>query len=117
GPERPNVSVTLRMAGRFGRHDRKLPLVVDALDKREEIADLAYRLGSVAGMPYQRVVRNDPQEIEIELGREGTMDFTRTPAIEAHADYVSDVVTPAAVGAAEREAIPKFDPAQLSGDY
>lgn len=114
----PNVRLLLRIDGGSGRvRERKLALGVEGIDKREEVADLAYRLGAAAGLAYQRVLRSDPRDIEIELSRSGAPGSSRIPALEGRADYARDQVASAAAAAAQQERIPPFDPSQFSSDH
>jgi hypothetical protein len=69
GATSPGVTVVLRIhEGTAAPRTETLDLAtVDGVDRREEVADLAYRFGAAAGLSHQRVVRNDGREIEIEL--------------------------------------------------
>jgi hypothetical protein len=114
----PNVRLTLRIEQGSGRaRERSVRLGVEGIDKREEVADLAYRLGAAANLAYQRVVRSDPRELEIELSRAPGPGLTRIPGFEGRADYSRDQVASAAVAAAQQERMPPFDPAQFACDH
>jgi len=65
----PNVRITLRIDDGSRRPQvRVLRIHVEGVDRREEVADLAYRLGAASGLAYQRVVRSDPRDIELSDG-------------------------------------------------
>lgn len=112
----PNVRVTLRLAGPHGR-ERKLDLPIDGIDKPAEVADFAYRLGRLMALPFQHVVRSDPRQVEIEMGREGLPGFTRASFVGSPADYAHDQAAPAALAATAVEEIPPFEPTRFSGAH
>lgn len=115
GPQ-PGVKLDLELLDARERPVRReLSFVVEHLDKREEVADFAYRLGRAAGLPYSRVLRSDPREMEIELLRDASHDTETVPLIEAPADYARDRVMPQAARAATQEKIAAFAPADFRG--
>jgi hypothetical protein len=114
----PNVRLVLRVDEGTGRvRAQTLKLGVEGIDSHQEIADLAYRLGAAAGLPYQRVVRNDPRDFEIELGRAGAPGFARVPTLDSRADYARNKVASAAAAATAQERVAPFDPATFGCDH
>lgn len=89
---------------------------VVGVDRREEVADLAYRFGAAAGLSHQRVVRNDGREIEIELASSPGPGLEPLTVPEIHANYARNLVSAAATAAAATERLPPFDPAKFSND-
>ena len=61
-----------------------MSFAVDGLDRSEEVVDFAFRIAAAAGLPSQRIVRNDPRAVEVELSR-GTPAAVTAPAEVAHA--------------------------------
>jgi hypothetical protein len=114
----PNVRITVRIddASRKARA-RAINLHVEGVDRREEVADLAYRLGAACGLPYQRVVRSDPRDIELEISPSMGPGQERLPALEGPANYAKNVFSPAAGKAAAEERVPPFDPADFPSDH
>lgn len=100
-----------RPGTREGLGEHALSFAVDGLDRREEVADFALRLGAAAGFGAFRVVRNDARDTEVLLGfgYEGGLEPLRAP--ETKADYVGDNVTAPARRAVAEERVPPFDPA------
>lgn len=89
---------------------------VVGVDRREEVADLAYRFGAAAGLSHQRVVRNDGREIEIELASSPGPGLEPLIVPETCANYARNQVSAAATAAAAAERLPPFDPAKFSHD-
>ncbi len=116
-PQTLTVTVTLTFQEASRRPPRRLTLAVAELDRKEEGSDLALRLASVVGFDYQRLVRNDAREIEMEFsGTEGA-GFTPLVQTTVPADYARDEVAEGAQAAAAREHTPRFDPASFKGDH
>jgi hypothetical protein len=127
GPSRE----ALRLRLTFGfREDTGLParafdLRVKALDRPEEALDLAQRLALVAGLPEQRLVQNDPQEVVVEFtakglpGTEGLPQRDEATRAEPRmkADYEAGRVSPAAKALAEQESDEPFDPRAFPSDH
>jgi hypothetical protein len=88
---------------------------VAALDKREEVLDLALRLGAACNFGTYRVTRSDVRDIEVEMDR-STPGGEAIPALKP-ADYVRDHVAPEAKAAAAQEKTPHFDPAAFVSDF
>jgi hypothetical protein len=86
---------------------------VEGLDRHDEVADLAMRLGAAAGLPFMHVVRNDARDVEVELSKEPRPGFTQIPSGLGSADYAQDAVAPAAQSAVAREKVAPFDPASF----
>lgn len=105
------VRVTLKVGSRW-RRDRRLTLSFDAVDTLAEVTDFAFRLGTVSGLAYQRVVRSDARQVEIEMSREAAEGFTPTPPIVRRASYDRDEVDPAVRKALAQERVPPFDRSQ-----
>jgi len=112
-----NVQLSVRFRKGAKVRTRRFDFCFEQLDKRAEVADLAYRLGAAAGLGYQRVLQSDPQRIEIELGHVAAAGFTRAPSIELPADYAHNQVAVAALAAAKQDIVPPFDPARFSGPF
>lgn len=96
---------------------RSLTLGVAHLDRPEEVADFALRLGAAAGLPLFRVVRNDARDVEIVLGRQSDIGFASVPQTLGPADYARDTVAPAAQTAVAAEQIPPFDPRAFPSEH
>jgi hypothetical protein len=111
------IQLSLLFRDETARTPRNLSFGVEGLDQREEAGDLALRIAGAAGLGYQRVVRSDPREIELEFGTLGAAGFTPLAAPVAKADYARDVVAPAAEALAAREETPSFDPATLQSEF
>jgi hypothetical protein len=114
----PNVRITLRIDdGSRTPRARTVSLHVEGVDRREEVADLAYRLGAASGLAYQRVVRSDVRDIELAISPSMGIGHERIPALEGRADYAANVFSHAALAAAAEERVPPFDPAQFPSDH
>jgi hypothetical protein len=115
---KPNVRITIRIDdGSRKPRTRVLSLHVEGLDRREEVADLAYRLGAACGLSYQRVVRSDPRDIELEVSASMGPGHERIPTLEGRANYAADVFSAAAAAAAAEDRVPPFDPSQFPSDH
>jgi hypothetical protein len=114
----PGVTLVLRFDERTATPRQKtLDLAeVVGVDRREEVADLAYRFGAAAGLSHQRVVRNDGREIEIELASSPGPGLEPLTVPETCANYARNQVSAAATAAAATERLPPFDPAKFSHD-
>ena len=116
GGPRPGVKLTLELVDARERAVRReLSFLVEHLDKREEVADFAYRFGRAAGLHYSRVLRSDPREMEIELQSEAGHGMETVPLIEGPADYARDRIVPQAGRAAAQEKIAVFAAADFRG--
>jgi hypothetical protein len=98
-----------------GRPTGEVGFRVVGLDKREEVLDLALRIGAAAGFASYHVVRSDPRDLEIELDRHSVGDQPM-PAL-GRVDYARDAVAPEARAAAREEKVPPFDVAHFKSDY
>jgi hypothetical protein len=118
GATSPGVTLVLRIdEGTATPRKQTLNLAqVVGVDRREEVADLAYRFGAAAGLSHQRVVRNDGREIEIELASSPGPGLEPLIVPEACANYARNRVSAAATAAAATERLPPFDPAKFSHD-
>ncbi|HET7293405.1 MAG TPA: hypothetical protein VFM88_13350 [Vicinamibacteria bacterium] len=113
---RPGIRLALDLIDARARPARReLDFVVEHLDKREEVADFAYRFARAAGLPYSRVLRSDPRELEIELVREAGQETETVPLLDGPANYAKDRVAPQATRAATQEKIAPFAPADFRG--
>ena len=114
----PNVRIRLRIDdGSRKPRVRVLALHAEGVDRREEVADLAYRLGAACGLSYQRVVRSDPRDIELDVTPAMGPGHERIPPLEGRANYAANVFSKAAVTAAAEERVPPFDPAGFPCDH
>jgi hypothetical protein len=114
----PNVRITMRIDDGSRKEKRRvLELSVDGVDRREEVADLAYRLGAAAGLAYARVVRSDERDIELSLSASMDPGHEKLPVPENRANYGADVYSKAAVAAAAEDRVPPFDPAQFPSEH
>jgi hypothetical protein len=89
---------------------RTLAFGVEHLDRPDEVADLALRLGAASGLRFFRIVRNDARDVEVLLQRGAEVGFAAVPAGLGPADYARDAVAPAARALAATETVPPFDP-------
>jgi len=114
----PNVRITMRIDDGSRRpRTRAVSIHVEGVDRREEVADLAYRLGAACGLSYQRVVRSDPRDIELEVSASMGPGHVRIPPLEGRANYAANVFSPAAAAAAAEDRVPPFDPSQFPSDH
>jgi hypothetical protein len=97
------------------RPPRAIGLDVLGIDTLEKAADLAFRLGAAMGLRSQRVVRSDPRRIEVELHAAAGAEALPVPRTSV--DYPGGRVAPAAVDAAARQRISRFDPASFPSDF
>jgi hypothetical protein len=114
------VALTLVLA-REGQPDQtdteRLTIGVADLDQPAEVADFAFRLGAAAGLPFSKVVRNDPRAVEIELSGSRGPGFSASPRDLARADYARDAVAPSAQAALAHEKVAPFDAASFPCAY
>ncbi len=108
---------TRREGEEEARDKRNVQFEVEKLDRNDEVADLAMRLGAAAGLPFYRVVRNDRRDIEVELTKEPQPGFAQIPLGLGAADYATDVVAESARRAVAEEAIAAFDPATFKSEH
>jgi hypothetical protein len=107
-----------------GVQTSSMTIAVDGLDRSEEVVDFAFRLGAAAGLPSQRVVRNDPRAVEVELSRgapavtaPGPASLAPVPESLAPADFARDAAAPAAKAAVAQEIVEAFRPEAFAGDH
>jgi len=106
-----------------------MTFAVDGLDRSEEVVDFAFRIAAAAGLPSQRIVRNDPRAVEVELSR-GTPAAVMAPAEVAPVtpvapvpevlpavDITRDEAAPAAKAVVAQEVVEAFRPADFDGDH
>jgi len=114
----PNVRIRFRIDdGARKAKERAISIHVEGVDRREEVADFAYRLGAACGLGYQRVVRSDPRDIELDLSAAMGPGHERIPTLEGRANYAANVFSAAAGAAAAEERVPPFDPSQFPCDH
>jgi hypothetical protein len=114
----PNVRITLRLDdGSRNAKERVISIHVEGVDRREEVADFAYRLGAACGLGYQRVVRSDPRDIELDVSGAMGPGHERIPPLEGRANYAANVFSAAAGAAAAEERVPPFDPSQFPCEH
>jgi hypothetical protein len=90
---------------------------IEHLDRPEEVADLALRLGAASGLTFFRTVRSDSRDVEVELRRGFEIGFHEVPSGLARADYTRDVVAAPARAIADTETVPPFEPKGFRGDH
>jgi len=116
----PGVALTFRIR-REGASDafesREVAFRVRHLDRPEEVADLALRLGAAAGLPFFRIVRSDARDVEVALRRDFETGFGEVPSALGPADYARDVVAAPARSMVETEKVPPFEPQAFVGDH
>jgi hypothetical protein len=103
-------------AGSGEPRSRSLRLFIHGVDTREKIADVAYRLGAAMGMRFQRVWRNDPMRIEIEMQSDAGAGWAALPRIEAPADYDRGAIAAEASAVTARWKLLAWDPAKFPGE-
>jgi len=114
----PNVRITLRLDDGSGKpRARVLSIHVEGVDRREEVADFAYRLGAACGLGYQRVVRSDPRDIELDVSASMGPGHESIPPLEGRANYAANVFSAVAGAAAAEDRVPPFEPSQFPCDH
>ncbi len=103
------------LGSRAGWRECEIALAVDGLERNDEVADFALRLGAAAGLTAFRVVRQDVRDVELLLGHGVAAGLTALPAPSQPADYARDRVAQAARDAVKREIVPPFEPASFDG--
>jgi hypothetical protein len=93
-----------------------MTIVVDGLDRSEEVVDFAFRLAAAAGLPTPRVVRNDPRAIVVELTRDAQPAAVAVPLETPRADFARDEAAPVAQAAVAQEVVEAFRPEVLDGE-
>ena len=106
-----------REGGSEAPESRELALHVEHLDRPEEVADLALRLGAATGLAFFRTVRSDARDVEVELRRGFETGFAEVPPGLGRADYARDVVGAPARAIADTETVPPFEPKGFQGDH
>jgi hypothetical protein len=109
------LRLTLRSLEGQRARDKSIDLRVEAVNRADEVADLALRLGAAAGLRFYRVLENELSRFEIELRREAGPGFATVPAALGRADPERDAVSPAAAAAASQERLRRFEPAGFRG--
>jgi hypothetical protein len=123
-------AIRLRLEFGFGEGSgaagRALDLTVQGLDRTEEVLDLGQRLAAAAGLAEQRLLRNDPREVEIEFTRTAVRravvprpvgDAMPLPEPAVRADYAAGRIEPAARALATQEVVDPFDPGAFRSDH
>jgi hypothetical protein len=94
---------------------------VDSMNRHEEVADFALRIGAAARLPTNRVVRNDPRDFEMEFSRGPVKEAPEPPPAPAppaiRADYAKGAVAPEARLAVVEEKAVAFTPPAEFGRY
>jgi hypothetical protein len=118
GPPRAGawpLRLTLRRRPGQGSRERRIDLSVADLDRTDEIADFALRLGATAGLGFYHVTTNVGGRFAIELLAEGGPGLDPVPAVGSRALYEANAVSRTAAAAAATERLPAFDPATFPG--
>jgi hypothetical protein len=118
--EGPGVALTFRIRGEgafSGLESREVACGIEHLDRTEEVADLALRLGAATGLTFFRTVRSDTRDVEVELRRGIETGFREVPAGLGRADYAKDLVAAPARAIADTETVPPFEPKGFRGDH
>ena len=118
--EGPGVALTFRIRGEGASgslESREVACAIEHLDRPEEVADLALRLGAATGLTFFRTVRSDSRDVEVELRRGFETGFHEVPSDLARADYTRDVVAAPARAIADTETVPPFEPKGFRGDH
>jgi hypothetical protein len=118
GPPRKGawpLRLTLRRRPGQGSRERTIDFRVADLDRADEVADFALRLGAAAGLRFYRVTTNVGGRFAIEVSAEGGPGFEPVPAVANRAGYEANAVSSAAAAAAATERLPAFDPAKFPG--
>jgi hypothetical protein len=116
----PGVALTFRIRGEGasgGLESREVACAIEHLDRPEEVADLALRLGAATGLTFFRTVRSDARDVEVELRRGFETGFAEVPSGLGRGDYARDVVAAPARAIADSETVPPFEPKGLRGDH
>ncbi len=116
----PGLALSFRIAAQAPGApslSRDLTLGVEHLDQREEITDLALRIGAAAGLAAFKLVRSDARDVEIELRRQPEAGFEPLPELLGPADYARDTVAPAARAASADERVPPFEPGGFPSEH
>jgi hypothetical protein len=92
-------------------------LMVEGVNRREEVADLAFRLGAAAGFRSHLVARNDSFGVEVSLLAGEAPGHAPLPPVTGGARYAQDAVSQAARAAVATERVASFDPGSFSGPF
>lgn len=98
GPAHPRhveILVSVR-DGASAARVRTIHFAVEGMDTCEKVADVAFRLGAVLGLRFQRLVHADPRRVGIELAATGGPERQPLPVPEGPADLERGVVSAAA---------------------
>lgn len=109
----PGVRVTVWWREGRRTRSRTLTFPVEDVNKREEVADVGYRMGRACGLLYSKVLRNDERDIEVEVTRDRASGSELLPVFEGPAEYARDIVTPLALRAVSVETMPAFAPSEF----
>ena len=118
--EGPGVALTFRIRGERASsalQSHEVACGIEHLDRPEEVADLALRLGAATGLTFFRTVRSDVRDVEVELRRGFETGFREVPAGLGRADYAKDLVAAPARAIADTETVPPFEPQGFRGDH
>jgi len=118
--EGPGVGLTFRIRGEgasSGLESREVACGIEHLDRPEEVADLALRLGAATGLTFFRTIRSDTRDVEVELRRGSEAGFREVPPGLGRADYARDLVAAPARAIADTETVPPFEPKGFRGDH
>lgn len=116
----PGVALTFRIrreSASSGLESREVACGIEHLDRPEEVADLALRLGAATGLTFFRTVRSDARDVEVELRTGFEPGFAAVPSGLGRADYARDVVAAPARAIADSETVPPFEPRDFRGDH
>ncbi|MBN2369076.1 MAG: hypothetical protein JXO72_01170 [Vicinamibacteria bacterium] len=111
------LRLTLAVTDKNGAHPHEIQISVLGVNRSEEVADLAFRLGAAACFRAHRVVRNDAFNVEIALTKGEENGDSPLPVLNERAQYAQDIVCAAARSAVAEERIAPFDPKTLTGPF
>ncbi|HQZ17226.1 MAG TPA: hypothetical protein PLD86_10180 [Vicinamibacteria bacterium] len=109
----PGVRLTVWWRAGARTRSRSVTFPVEDVNKREEVADLGYRMGRASGLLHSRVLRSDERDIEVEVTRDRVAGSEPLPEFEGPADYARDIVAPQALRAVSVETMPAFVPKEF----
>lgn len=112
-PLAPGVRLTVWWRDGRRTRSRTVAFPVADVNKREEVADIGYRMGRACGLLHSKVLRNDERDIEVEVTRDRASGSESLPVFEGPAEYARDIVTPLALRAVSVETMPPFAPGEF----
>ena len=116
GRWREGASPPLQLTVQGAKGDRwEVGLLIDDLDRREELQDLALRIAAVAGLAAYRIDRKDDIGFGIQLYPVEKEGREPVPAVARAADYARDAVD--GDRAVPEVAVPPFDAAGFKSAY